>query len=406
MGNARYTVQVFSVLNDVVRKDGINYRDSGFANAIRFRGTFGYMQPNYQTTNLSYTDRTRKKVNNEALRTYELRTSYLVGCLTEAIDEHHLLAANSIWITEHNPLAHIQYIEFPVIVDMETSPSLEYPTGVYAKLTATFKDKVAVHQSKYDGDIAATENVTFNLPQGLACIGENANISVNGTFEGTTDTADVNVTLSDSSGTVTPDSITITGNTVAIDLAAPVASVVGAPLLKTGQTTSYRTGDDGDLQAGRDISFFTLNYTNPFGNTNRFTDELGGSAYTNNIVIDWSTYDGSEVLGYYRTLGGAVTWNDAIDNALALSVGTFTTGWRLANSNEANNIVNRSLGTLTMNYAPINNPNSIWTSTTYSPASSLAWNVSGAGVLNAGAKTATLRYLPVREFTVTGSTLT
>lgn len=184
------------------------------------------------------------------------------------------------------------------------------------------------------------------------------------------------------------------------------ATPVGAKLLKTGQTTSYRTGDDGDLQAGRDVSFFTLNYTNPFGNTNRFTDELGGSVYTNNIVIDWSTYDGSTVLGYYRTLGVAVTWNNAVDNALALSVGTFTTGWRQANSNEANNIVNRSLGAATMNYAPINNPNNIWTSTSYAPASSLAWFITGAGVLNATVKTSNHRYLPVRTFTVTGTTLT
>ena len=93
---------------------------------------------------------------------------------------------------------------------------------------------------------------------------------------------------------------------------------VGADLMKTGQTTSYRTGDDGDIEAGRDVDFFTLASNNPFGNTNRFTDELGGATYTNNIVIDWSTYNGTNVLGYYRRLvssGGVFDyiWNDAID---------------------------------------------------------------------------------------------
>jgi len=80
-----------------------------------------------------------------------------------------------------------------------------------------------------------------------------------------------------------------------------------AKLMKTGQTTSYRTGDDGDLEAGRNTSFTVLAENNPFGNTNRFTDELGGSTYTNNIVIDWSTYDGSTVLGWRRTVSTTLT---------------------------------------------------------------------------------------------------
>ena len=45
-----------------------------------------------------------------------------------------------------------------------------------------------------------------------------------------------------------------------------------ATLMKTGQTTSFRTGDDGDLEAGRNVSFTVLAENNPFGNTNRFTD--------------------------------------------------------------------------------------------------------------------------------------
>ena len=51
--------------------------------------------------------------------------------------------------------------------------------------------------------------------------------------------------------------------------AAPSTSV-GDLLQKTGQTTSYRTGDDGDIEAGRDVDFTTLKADNPFGNTNLF----------------------------------------------------------------------------------------------------------------------------------------
>ena len=93
---------------------------------------------------------------------------------------------------------------------------------------------------------------------------------------------------------------------------------VGATIMKTGQTVSYRTGDDGDIEAGRATDFLTLASNNPFGNTNRFTDELGGQTYTNNIVIDWSTYNGTDVLGYSR-VNQQATWDDAIDNCLAYS---------------------------------------------------------------------------------------
>jgi hypothetical protein len=71
----------------------------------------------------------------------------------------------------------------------------------------------------------------------------------------------------------------------------PAVTRSTATLMKTGQTTSYRTGDDGDLEAGRDTDFFTLDAA-PLHNdgsatlnttTNRFTDTLGGSTYADDI---------------------------------------------------------------------------------------------------------------------------
>jgi hypothetical protein len=191
---------------------------------------------------------------------------------------------------------------------------------------------------------------------------------------------------------------------------AAKAFLTSAKLMKTGQTTSYRTGDDGDLEVGRNVDFFTLAENNPFGNTNRFTDELGGSTYTNNIVIDWSTYDGSTVSGWRRTSNGVnINWNDAIDGALAVSIGTFTTGWRLPNSYELYLII--IMGSLRgLNYAPFNiNANDIyWTSTTSHPTTTSAYTIANASkVIAATAKPGTsgLRYIPCRTFTVTGTTL-
>lgn len=181
---------------------------------------------------------------------------------------------------------------------------------------------------------------------------------------------------------------------------------VGATLMKTGQTTSYRTGDDGDLEAGRATDFFTLSTNNPFGNTNRFTDELGGSTYTNNIVIDWSTYDniGGTVLGYYTgDSNTARTWNNAIDWGVALSVGTFTTGWRLTNLNELCNILNANTSSL-LNYAPFSHTTALWSSTGFSTNAMVL--IPQISQINQLSKSSSYRTYACRTFSVSGTTLT
>jgi hypothetical protein len=183
-----------------------------------------------------------------------------------------------------------------------------------------------------------------------------------------------------------------------------------AKLMKTGQTTSYRTGDDGDIEAGRTTDFTTLAGNNPFGNTNRFTDELGGSTYTNNIVIDWSTYDGATVLGWRRTTNGVdINWDNSIDGALAVSIGSFTTDWRLPNVGEFFSILNWSNFTALLNYSPFNltsTTTNYWTGTG-SSLQAIRCNGLVTNTFNNALKTTTTnyRYIPCRVFTVTGTTL-
>lgn len=164
--NVQKTVRLFVVLNDLVRKQGINYKDSGFATTIRFRGQFGYMQPKYDTENIIYSDRTREKVRNEALRTFELRSSYLLSCMTRQIDEEILLCANQIYITDNNANNHVRnlYYDFPVILSDSESPSFEYTDSVFAKVKAVFVEKVAAYESKYDGNIKGSDNLILSLP--------------------------------------------------------------------------------------------------------------------------------------------------------------------------------------------------------------------------------------------------
>jgi hypothetical protein len=211
-----------------------------------------------------------------------------------------------------------------------------------------------------------------------------------------------NITVTDSNGS------TFTSPAVKNVTCTPSAAPVGATLMKTGQQISYRTGDDGDLEAGRATNFFTLATNNPFGNTNRFTDILGGQTYANNIVIDWSTYNGTNVLGWYRSDFSTLvleTWNAAIDNSLALNVAGYST-WKIPNWYELISIMNISNNNV-FNYAPFSNTTLtvVWTSTTAPSSTSSALARSGDTITTRG-KASTSYSLRCRTFTVTGTTLT
>ena len=194
-------------------------------------------------------------------------------------------------------------------------------------------------------------------------------------------------------------------------VAAASGSSVGAKILKTGLTTSYRTGDDGDLEIGREVDFFTLGSNNPFGNTARFTDTVGTAVYTDTVLIDWSTYDGATVLGWRITDNGVdLNWDDAIDGAAALSISTWTTGWRLPNNTELTSI-GYCNSSAYLNYGPWlqGNNRRWWTSTTDAGSTTTAlvrpnrrWEYGAAGKTSS----ANLRYYPCRTFTVTGTVLT
>lgn len=193
--------------------------------------------------------------------------------------------------------------------------------------------------------------------------------------------------------------------------ATPPAStpLTTAKLMKTGQTTSYRTGDDGDFEAGRLTSFTVLASNNPFGNTNRFTDTAGGQTYSNNIIVDWSTYDGSTVLAYYKGDTNLRTWNAQIDQYLSSALGGLT-GWRVFNAYEAMNIMNlEKMTNYVYNYAPFNiaaSPRYFWISNRPTGTSGCAVDSAAMGFFTSSTLTNALPSMWVRYCTVTGTTLT
>jgi hypothetical protein len=298
-------------------------------------------------------------------------------------------------------------------INAEGSANITAPDATVENSNATYTDSVVSGGTLVLPDITVTDSdgSTYTQPsvENVVCtLSPDTSLEVNGTPEGTFaagSTIEVNIT--DGVNPVTPNDVTVVGDVVTIEVPAATAAPVGATLMQTGQTTVYRTGDDADTRSeGRATDFFTLASNNPFGSTARFTDELGGSTYANDWVIDWSTYNGATVLGYYRVFQPNTAWNAAIDASLA-TFGTFA-NCRMANLTELQNIQNvNSVGTFI--YAPflLGGGATVQTSTTNPNNTAFSFTISSTvPTVGVTAKTTAVRYMVVRTFTVTGTTLT
>jgi hypothetical protein len=197
-----------------------------------------------------------------------------------------------------------------------------------------------------------------------------SDVYINDSLEGSVvSVKDVNVDIVDSSGSVTPDSVTIVGNTVTIDVPDSSISSVGAKPIKTGQTTSYASGDDGATQRGRLVDFFTLSTNNAFGNTNRFTDLAGGQTYSSgSVFLDHSTDDGSQILAFTNSPTNN-PWSLTLSQ-IASQTTDSKTDWAMPNRSEMELLINEDVDR-NLNWSPLNvvaSPVSSdtywWTSTT------------------------------------------
>lgn len=138
--------------------------------------------------------------------------------------------------------------------------------------------------------------------------------------------------------------------------------------VQTGQVVSFQTGDDGDLQEGRLVDFYTLKCNNPFGNTNRFTDFFGGTAYANGLMLDWATRL------MFRVAISTGTWSAAITAANNATDGGFT-DWFIPNRSHLY-LVSDADKNSQLNYSPFNFVGTaIWSSTTPRLASTNAFRL-------------------------------
>jgi len=435
--NAEGTVRIFSYFNHYSELYDIDFSGSGALDTVRFRGFFGYRQPNYETKNNTEISKKREKVFNKTNNVYGLIVEPTVECKTQRIEELHLLHGSVIYVSDHNDfnhnIANDVYKDLPVILSNDESPEFDYFEGIgtkYAKVLAKFKDKISKRKSRNtgtgenilipdvglwngvvcptggggdcvaatavlrdtDGNTISTTNIAsgasanITAPDGsitllresgatIRTVSVMSNESKNETILNTNvqliDTDGNNIGAPQSfgaegSGTITAPDGTVTvnrdgvfyadvpvasGGTSTIDVPSdcPAPSLPQGGMLpfKSGQTTVYETGDDGSTQRGQ--SFTVLPFTNPFGNTTRFLDTLGGTTYANEITLDlatteWASPTTGTFMGYVF-VNVIANWATQVANALAATHGGYS-GWAIIND--------REMGYLTVDNGSVN----------------------------------------------------
>lgn len=153
-----------------------------------------------------------------------------------------------------------------------------------------------------------------------------------------------------------------------------------APVPRTGQTTSYRAEDDGDVKPG-------VAWPNP-----RFTD-LGNGAFSDNLTgLSWPRN---------MKVGGEMAWDAAIDYCNTLTLGGHE-DWRLPSINELRSLLSYVGGTpmLPAGHLFTNLPPShiyCWSSTTSPSTTTSAYRINlFNGPVQAITKTTLYYVLPVR----------
>lgn len=220
------------------------------------------------------------------------------------------------------------------------------------------------------------------------------------------------ISFTDSNGTVS--SVPAGVDIVATPCGIP-AIIKTARLKKTGVTASLVQYDDGWFEDGRQTDWAVLDSPPTHANgsptinttTNRFTDILGGQTYALPIMLDWSTWDKTNLTAYKTTAtntsGGIVT---ACNTCNALSIGTFSSGWMLANTEHWNNILSRKLAN-PLGYSPMSAfifTSSSLTSTPYTPFPNIYyWGVNSDGAIRPKDRNENSSCLAVRTMTLSTS---
>jgi hypothetical protein len=159
-----------------------------------------------------------------------------------------------------------------------------------------------------------------------------------------------------------------------------------APVEKTGQTTSYATGDDGDLEKG-------IDWPNP-----RFTDNGDGTVTDNLTGLIWLQDAGC--INIETWLDALTESNGLANGSCGLTDGSVSGDWRLPHIKELQSLCD--YGRVSPAF-PSEHPfkniihGAYWSSTTRADDPEKAWNLSFyTGWVNTQDKTSSQRVWPVR----------
>lgn len=155
------------------------------------------------------------------------------------------------------------------------------------------------------------------------------------------------------------------------------------PVAKTGQTTSYATGDDGDLEKG--VAWPSPRFTDNANGT--VTDELTGLVWLKNANCDGA-----------KQWAAAVTWAAALaSGSCGLTDGSVAGQWRLPTIKELSSLVHSGFYDPAVPFTGVQST-FYWSSTTYAPNPSRAWLVYlYDGIVYSGDKPGTSYVWPVRD---------
>jgi len=198
------------------------------------------------------------------------------------------------------------------------------------------------------------------------------------------------------------------GSTVATPAQTPFVCTPSVPAINASQLSKtganpFTTNDDGNLQFGQGVDFFTLDYNNKFGNTARFTDDLGTQLYVSGVVVDWTTFNqiNNTVLCYYIPVEIARKMTDQL-NGQPYTKNSLS-GWYVCNMAQLLNLFYYGVNRNVLNYSPFNLDTSstalsLWSSTRDS--TTVGYFVSSLGSSLAG-HTGSRRALLSRTYTLT-----
>jgi len=287
-------------------------------------------------------------------------------------------------------------VAFPVVlITFPVTPNISTPFFIFPEVkcssTGNATDADVLSGKTYSNDGGAS---TGTMPD-------------NGAFSLTCGDSDQGVAAGYySGGTLTGDANLLSGN---IKCGVTIFGVTGTLppgcVSKTGQMTSYATGDDGAHQMGCDPAVTPLSGLN-FGNYNRtsipcsanFTDNGDGTVTDYQTGLIW--LKNANCFGWGNWSSALSDCNSLASGSCGLSDGSSAGDWRLPNFNELRSLFDPGLSSP---YLPAGHPftavqsGGYWSGTTYASYTYRAWYVGvHDGYVYYWGKTGTNYVWPVR----------